>query len=501
MSALLSTFRDRFESRKWLSVALVLGLLLVAYVLPVRLVQQGVSAMVLLAVLALAVLVLPRPWLGLALLLAYGPFAAAVRFAGASNLQSLAKDIFALGVVGVWLVDVLMSRRRLERGPLDVLLVLYCALAAVQMLRAPSLLRGALALKILITYVPIYFLVYHNPPRSRRQLQFVLGLMLSVTAVTALYGLYQYFTFSETPSATVQIEGQQFYLPIREGQVRVLSTFAHANVFALYLALMITLAASLLLVSGRARGALLAVLALAIGVLPLTLSRMGWIGLALGLLVLAMLSQRLKWRLILFALLVVGLLILFVWSPQSVRRTLDWSFTGQDVSFTTRSDLLYWAYRMTFVELPLGCGLGVLPDSAVLVERITHSVELPYACFWRGYGVQSADTVALAIGVQMGAIGYLLFALIHGVILWQGMRLYRRLNDRFLKALAGGLVAYFVVMTFSNFFSGSTTAYPVVDLYFWFFAGLLLSLGRIEGVWAARSEGQEGGGNEAVIGD
>jgi len=135
MSALLSTFRDRFESRKWLSVALVLGLLLVAYVLPVRLVQQGVSALLLLAALALAVLALPRPWLGLALLLAYGPFATAVRFAGASNLQSLAKDIFALGVVGVWLVDVLMSRRRLERSPLDVLLVLYCALAGVTPVR------------------------------------------------------------------------------------------------------------------------------------------------------------------------------------------------------------------------------------------------------------------------------------------------------------------------------------------------------------------------------
>lgn len=481
MSALISTLRGRLQiGHKWLTVLIVLGLLLVELVLPAQLAQRGITFVALLVALALAVVVLPRPWLGLTLLLAYGPFAAAVRFAGASNFIALAKDLFALGVVGVWLVDVLLSRRRLERSPLDMLLLLYCVLAFIQMLRAPSLLRGALSLKILITYVPVYFLVYHNPPRSRRQLWFVLGLMLAVTAVTALYGFYQYLTFSETRSVAVQIEEQQYYLSIREGQVRVLSTFTHSNVFALYLALMITLATSLLPVSRQARWALLVVLALAIGVLPLTLSRLGWIGLAVGLLVLTLLSQRFKWWLILLALLALGLLILFVWSPQSVRRTLEWSFTDQDASFTTRQGLLYWAYRMTFVELPLGCGLGVLPDSAVLVERITRSPELDYACFWRGYGVQSADTVALAVGVQMGALGYVLFALIHGVILWQGLRVYRLLHDRFLKALAGGLVGYFVIMTLSNFFSSSTTAYPVVDLYFWFFAGLLISLERVE---------------------
>lgn len=442
------------------------------------------------AALGVAALALRRPWVGLAILLAYGPFAAAVRFGGASNLQSLAKDLFALALAGMWLIDSFLSRRRLERSPLDILLLLYFVFAVVQALRAPSLLRGALAIKILFTYVPVFYLVYHNPLRSRRQLKTILWLLLIVAAVTAVYGLYQYQVLSVTESPTVGIEGDVSYLSRRAGQARVLSTFTHSTIFSLYLSLMIVLGVSLLPSTTKlGRLTLLAVLALLAAVLPLTLSRVGWVGLGLGLLVLTILGRQGKYRAVVILFLVAGLLALFILSPPSTRETLSWSFTEEDTSFVARGDLLYWAYTMTFIENPLGCGVGTQPDSADLVTRVTKISEPAYACFWRGYAVTDADTVAMSIGAQMGAIGYLLFLFIHVVVWWQGIRIYRRLDDPFLKTLGAGLLAYLAVMTFSNYFSGSTQAYPVVDLYFWFFAGLLLSLGRIERHFAAQ-EGQ-----------
>ena len=410
-----------------------------------------------------------------------GPLPPHVRFAGASNLQSLGKDLFALALAGMWLLDTVLSRRRLERSPLDLPLLLFFVLAAVQALRAPSLLRGALALKILFVYVPVYFLVYHNPPRSRRQLKALLWLLLAVAAVTAVYGLYQYQFLQGVASPTVSIEGEVAYLSRRANQARVLSTFTHSTVFSLYLSLMIVLGLSLLPSAGGAgRLALLAVLALLVAVLPLTLSRVGWVGLGLGLLVLAAVSQRSAYRVLAVLLLLAAGLVLFVFSPEATQETLSWSFTGQDDSFVIRGNLLRWAYVMTFYELPLGCGVGTLPDSADLVQRVTRLAEPPYTCFYRGVPVTSADTVAMAIGVQMGALGYLLFLRAHIVIFWQGVRVYRGLTDPFLKALGAGLLAYLAVMTFSNFFGGSTQAYPVVDLYFWFFVALLLSLGRIQ---------------------
>jgi cell division protein FtsW (lipid II flippase) len=80
----------------------------------------------------------------------------------------------------------------------------------------------------------------------------------------------------------------------------------------------------------------------------------------------------------------------------------------------------------------------------------------------------------------MGAVGYLLYVWIFALIWKHGLAIYRGLSDPFLKSVAAGLLAYLAVMTFTNFFFGSPSAYPVVDLYFWLFVGVLLSLKRVE---------------------
>jgi hypothetical protein len=163
-----------------------------------------------------------------------------------------------------------------------------------------------------------------------------------------------------------------------------------------------------------------------------------------------------------------------------MRSVLGWSFSEEDISYQGRRELIKWAYIMVFVEHIQGCGLGSLEDAAQLASRVTQTYQPFYTCFWKGYAITGADTVALSIGTQMGLLGYLSYTAIF-VILWRsGFRVYRSLSDPFLKNLAIGILAYLAVMTLSNFFAGSTQAYPVVDLYFWFFTGLLMSLERVE---------------------
>jgi cell division protein FtsW (lipid II flippase) len=96
------------------------------------------------------------------------------------------------------------------------------------------------------------------------------------------------------------------------------------------------------------------------------------------------------------------------------------------------------------------------------------------------YGLQSADTVVFSIGVQMGALGVLLYLLIFALIWKHGLGIYRALSDPFLKSVAAGILGYLAAMTFSNFVAGSPSAYPVVDFYFWLFVGVLMSLKRVE---------------------
>ncbi len=205
--------------------------------------------------------------------------------------------------------------------------------------------------------------------------------------------------------------------------------------------------------------------ALLIGVLPLTLSRIGWIGAAIGLLVLGILTMKHR-RVQIVALAALAVILFVGFATPAARDTLSWSFTSEDRSYNDRTAIYYWGHRIVFVELPLGCGVGTMKDAADLLARLTKQPMPDYTCYWNGFPVTASETMALAIGTQAGVAGYLLFAVIH-VILWrEGLRSYRRLPDGSFKIFTAGLLGYLAIMTFSNFVSSSSQAYPVVDLYF-----------------------------------
>lgn len=477
----LASWQNRLP-RKTVSVALILLLLVAEWFLPTKIAGFGMGMVFFLVGGALLLVLGVRVWPALLLLLCYAPFAAYLRFGGFSNLQSLFKDIFALGIFGLWALGVLARREKLVRTPLDLSILLFVLLGALNVLRAPTLLRGALAFKIFFTYVPIYFLVVQCPP-SRKQLRVVLWALLVVGALAAIYGLTQY---TEGPQPAARFDPEAAYAPTvalsnwRRGQVRAFSTFGHASVFALFLAMCLALGLGLERTASRwgkvALGVILLPLAAAV---PTTLTRTGWIGVLLAMLTLFLLSASGSTRVRL--LLAMALLVLmFRLAGPVVKSTLSWTGSAEDTSFQTRPGLLYWAARMTFIERPEGCGMGVLSDAAALASRVTKAYQPPNTCFWRGYPLQSADTVVFSIGVQMGALGVLLYLWIFVLIWKHGLSIYRGLGDPFLKGVAAGILGYLAAMTFSNFFAGSPSAYPMVDFYFWLFVGVLMSLKRIE---------------------
>ena len=484
----MSTLTDRLVGwqdrppRVAVPAALILLLLVAEWYLPVRLAGRGMGDLYMLVGGVLLLLLGVRVWPALLLLLCYAPFAAYLRFGGFSNLQSLFKDIFALGIFGLWALGALARRQKLVGTPLDLPLLLFVLLAAVNVLRAPTLLRGVLAFKIFFTYVPIYFLVVQCPP-SRKQLRGVLWALLVVGALVALYGLLQYTQGLEE----TRFDQEAGYAPTvalsnwRWGQVRAFSTFSHAGVFGLFLAMCLALGLGLeRSVSRRGKLALGVILLLLAAAVPTPLARAGWIAVLLVMLTLFLLSSSGSTRVRLLITTIALVALLFSLAGPVVRRTLSWTGSAGDSSFQTRPELLYWAARMTFIERPQGCGMGVLPDAAALASRITGASEPSYTCFWQGSPLQSADTVAFSVGVQMGALGVLLYLWIFVLIWKHGLGIYRGLDDPFLKGVAAGILGYLAAMTFSNFLAGSPSAYPVVDLYFWFFVAVLMSLKRVE---------------------
>lgn len=476
-------WRDHLVRQRGLVVAAIItGFLLVEAALPRLFAFGGPGFLVMtLAGGACLLLAVTRPHVALLLVLCYAPFAAYLRFSGLSNIESLLKDLVALGLVGLWLIRTLLQRRKLVHTPLDVPLLIFLALAGTNVLRGPTLLRGLLALKILAVYIPVCFLVV-NEPFSKRQLRFILWALLIAAAVTAVYGLYQARTLSGSEPTLLQIEGQTFEAARRFGQVRVFSTFTHSQVFSLFLVMSLMLALGLerATESRAAKFALWVIIGLMAANLPATLTRLGWIGLLVGAAVHFWLSYRPGQRPRLLLTLVVLLILILTLGGPILEQVLKWSFSTEDLSYQGRKGVIGWSYRMVFVERVEGCGLGSLGDAAALASRVTKVEQPLFTCYWHGYPITGADTVALSVGVQMGLAGYLSYASLFVVLWWSGLRIYRRLSDPLLKSVSVSILGYLAVMTVSNFFAGSTQAYPVVDLYFWFFVGLLMSLEHIE---------------------
>jgi putative inorganic carbon (HCO3(-)) transporter len=492
LDAVRDTLRHGQLFRRAITVGIVAGVLLTSAALPRIFAFVSPTMFIMLAVgVAFLLLAIRYPHSALLLLLCYGPFASGLRFAGLGMFGALLKDIFALLLVVLWLVRWMLMQEEWKRTPLDLPVLLFTVLAAVQALRGPSLLRGIAGLKVVATYIPIYFWVTNNPPQ-RKQIKVLMWAILATATVVALYGMSQHrMSLTSGESILVGIGEEKVVAPWREGQLRVFSTLGSPSLFSLYLSLMITLGLAWgLCVSRGKRWLLWFMTILLVGVMLLTVSRSGWVGTVIGLSTLVLLWPNRRGRIRLVLALLIISVALSAPLNSAVRQTVNWSFTKDDVSFTNRRELIKWAYIMIFREIPEGCGLGHLSDSAHLASLLTHRAEPRYTCTWHGYYVTGADTLTLALGVQMGVIGFLLFTWITVGSWIYGFLAYRRLEDPFLKRIAVGLLAYMAIMAFSNYFAGSLEGYPVVNLYFWFFMGLLMSLERIPRQFQERA-GQE----------
>jgi len=466
----------RERPRKLWPLLVILGLLAAEAIVPARVARMGWGYAYLAIGAVLLLLLGTQIHASLLLLLCYGPFASFLRFRGLSNVQALFKDVFVIGVFSLWMARVLMRRAEIKRSPLDAPLWSFLVLAGVQLLQAPSLLRGLLGLKILATYVTVYFLLWNNPP-SKRFLRLTLWAVSLVGVVTALYGFYQYFIGVPT---TIEIAGELRRVSTRFGAVRIFSTFPHSAVFSLYVVMLVAVSLGFLRVlKGFKRWLMLGTLLLLMSNLPYTLTRVGWITILLALLALLILASdvRERWSVLLLGLL--GAVLFVTLATGATRQTVSWSFGEEDTSFQHRMIFLQGTFRM-MLQHPQGFGLGSLADAGARLARVTGDTAQREMLYWRGLPVQSADTVALGIGMQMGLPGYLIYVWLFISIWHHGLRNYRRVRDPFLKSLGAGILGFLAAMTFSNFLAGSAEAFPVVDLYFWYWVGILMVLPQIE---------------------
>lgn len=377
---------------------------------------------------------------------------------------------FSLGLFPTTLLEVLFwilllvwfVRRRshvfllLQQFPMRWPLLLLLLAAGMAVLAAPDRYH-ALGLYRAYFAEPILFLliawdVLRTEERVRAVL-FALGLCATAVGVTAVLQ-YLGFVFSPEPW-------------IAEMPKRVVGLFAYPNAVGLFLAPVLGIFASVLLVppapaSGRQFFWGVAVVGL-LGV-TLSVSRGALLGLGAGILFLAWWSPHRRWLYSAAAILVVVLLL-----TPGTRAQLARIVTVQDVSTDVRTVLWQGTARLLADHPIFGAGLGGFPQLYDQYRLRKHTELLLYP-----------HNILLNAWVELGALGALAFTWIYLAAFRLGARLLRMPLSALQRQLVLGVLAALLI----------TVVHGLVDvpyfkndlaMQFWLFFGMLFWIARAVG--------------------
>ncbi len=249
---------------------------------------------------------------------------------------------------------------------------------------------------------------------------------------------------------------------IAPGPRRVNATFMDSNILARFLDISI-LGTAILILKQQWK------LSLGIGVglfcqlaaLIFTYSRMAWLILLAGIIVLVVLSpNRNRWR----YLAGLGVGISSLWFIPAVQSRISLLLSGQDPSIGTRQYLIEGGWAM-FLEHPFsGVGLG----------NFQWAIEHPYSYILPYIGVVSrSHTTLVTVAAEMGILGILAMLIFLATFLIQNLRASGKMRNYMLAANCGVLVIWLSSQGEGRFFE---------DPLLWAFWGLSLAVAKQEQV-------------------
>ena len=441
-----------------LFVPVAAGILLGLLTLKLRILYLFLGA----AAVVGAALILCVPETGLVLILLALPF-----------LPTMLLTAACLYVDMAFFFKLLRCKRvlRLEAVDLGV-----AAFGVVQLLLGGlTSLRPAQSVRQVAVY-GVFMLTYFmaaNSVRSRQMAQkTVLALMLSCFAASML-GVYQ--NFAGVESTASWIDSEMF----AEIGARVVGPFDNPNVFGEYLIMLLPLAISLILARRGAQRLIGAAVTLAAGAaLVYTWSRGAWLGAMASVGLLLVLYHAVLLRLVVPA--IVALPFVAAALPSAILSRLTSIGNLADTSTAYRVSIWTASVNMLKDIFRSGIGTGSAAFSAVYPA---------YALGGAAYALH-AHNLYLQIFVELGVVGIAVFVLMLFFFFRSVFSCYRTLDDRAqattILAMGLGVFALLVQGLTDNVWYN----YRIV-LLFWLLMGLVIGMGRDDGLSDARRRREE----------
>ena len=239
---------------------------------------------------------------------------------------------------------------------------------------------------LMISFVLFYFVII-NTITTKKQLNRIFYVLISVATLTAIYGIHQYMTGDVYSQAW--LDGEMF----EDIRMRVYSTLENPNVYGEYLLLVIPLIASLLWTEKGWKKKLFLFICLGITglALVLTFSRGCWLGILFAIFILAIIIDR---RFILLGIL--GLICLpFVLPETIINRFMS---IGNMADSSTSYRVYIWMGTLAMLKdyWLSGVGMGITSFNTIYPLYSYHNISAPHS-----------HNLYLQVIVEYGFIGFL----------------------------------------------------------------------------------------------
>jgi O-antigen ligase len=395
-----------------------------------------------------------------------------------ANIPITIANILILFTMGCWLMAYIFSKKPKRSIPLSkpIILFILCGIMAVLIgfIKHNSRRYIILDLVTFIGFIPGYFLVC-NVLQTKDQIRKITQVVVISSFLVCGYGVLQPrigFERMTVPGITEQYgkimyQGVGRWNVIEGGAKKVYSTFQNGNIFGNHLATFIPFLGGILigLPASKKRLLLAGVFLLSCYALILTYSRGALAGTIGGILVLAFIAKKIRFKAIIVVLLILSVFLIFLYQysdrPELVRYDIRRIMADPDRFSAGRLErtkqVLAGFYRLPFSEQVFGKGFG-----GVLISPL-------------GWRFEYVDNLYLTLLFKMGIVGLAILIVMLVLFFSRLLKLRSRTPDLYFQGLITGGIAGLVSSLIHNF-ADTLWFFPPLSANFWFLAGITMSI-------------------------
>lgn len=332
----------------------------------------------------------------------------------------------------------------------------YFALMVIQTFTS-MMVTGSLRDLAIHTAGLMLLIVIVNEVEDKRRLHALYSTLAVATTLLALFGIAQYIVGIDIQEEWVDTASNDAI------RARVYSIFGNPNIFAEYLVMLMPIQVGVFWTTRRdgVRISFIAMFLISLVALFMTMSRGGWLGIAVAAFLFIVLVRK---ELLLLAIPLLGAAVFVV--PQTIVSRFLTIFNLKDSSTSYRFKIWEVTGEIIRDHFLVGLGLGHLPFKYVFERYI------------RTMPIYHAHNTFIEIFAEIGFVGFILFIIFMVAIFINLFRYPLKSDDRYLRIMGAALTASFSGMLFHGMFENIFYMTKITTT-FWILLAMTFSLVRI----------------------